>query len=181
MRRGAPIRQNAKVAAGETALTAQFADALTLPPICEYIRRMKITFPSAVLVTACMFIEMPARAADAKIDPSQLPPVSTKQNVAFDTDVRPIFEKSCFPCHGPKTAKPKGKLRLDTQPNVVKGGEDGPNVIPGDSAKSQLVAAISHLGDPDDYMPPPKNRAKIQPLTKEQIGLIRAWIDQGAK
>jgi len=138
--------------------------------------------PFIVLLTGGVLLGMRA-AADLKqaIDPSQLPPASTKQNVAFDTDIRPIFEKSCFPCHGPKTLKPKGKLRLDTQANIVKGGEDGPNVIPGDSAKSQLVAAISHLGDPDEYMPPPKNKDKIQPLTKEQIGLIRAWIDQGAK
>ena len=46
---------------------------------------------------------------------------------------------------------------------------------------SMLVHNVAHAGDPDDYMPPPRNKAGIQPLTKEQIGLIRAWIDQGAK
>lgn len=117
----------------------------------------------------------------ADIDASLLPPASTKQGVTYATDIQPIFEKSCYPCHGPKTAKPKGKLRLDSLEAVLKGGEDGPAIVPGDSAKSTLVANVAHLGDADDFMPPPKNRAHIQPLTKDQIGLIRAWIDQGAK
>jgi mono/diheme cytochrome c family protein len=117
----------------------------------------------------------------APIDPSSLPPVSTKKGVTYAADIQPIFAQSCYPCHGPKTQKPKGKLRLDTLEAVRKGGEDGPALIPGDSAKSVMVAQISFLGDPDDYMPPPKNRDNLKQLTKEQIGLIRAWIDQGAK
>jgi mono/diheme cytochrome c family protein len=117
----------------------------------------------------------------APIDPKLLPPVSAKQGVTYAADIQPLFAKSCYPCHGPKTAKPKGKLRLDTLEAVLKGGEDGPALIQGDSAKSVMVAQISQLGDPDDYMPPPKNKANAQPLTKEQIGLVRAWIDQGAK
>jgi hypothetical protein len=64
---------------------------------------------------------------------------------------------------------------------VLKGGGGGKSVLPGDSAGSVLVHNIAHAGDPDGYMPPPKNKANIAPLTKEQIGLIRAWIDQGAK
>jgi mono/diheme cytochrome c family protein len=116
-----------------------------------------------------------------QVDPKLLPPPSTKQGVTYAADIQPIFAKSCYPCHGPKTAKPKGKLRLDTLEAVLKGGEDGPALIKGDSAKSVMVAQISHQGDPDDYMPPPENKANVGPLTKEQIGLIRAWIDQGAK
>jgi hypothetical protein len=115
------------------------------------------------------------------IDASKLPPVSTKTGVTYAADIHPMFEASCFPCHGAKTPKPKGGLRLDTLELTLKGGEDGPAVVPGDSAKSPLVANIAHLGDEDDYMPPPKNRGHIPPLTPEQIGLVRAWIDQGAK
>jgi hypothetical protein len=116
-----------------------------------------------------------------QIDPKQLPPASTKQGVTYAADIQPIFQKSCYPCHSAKNAKPKGKLRLDTLADVLKGGEDGPALVPGDSVKSVMVANVAHLGDPDDYMPPPKNRDHLEPLTNEQIGLIRAWIDQGAK
>ena len=130
----------------------------------------------SVLVAVCVF-------ADDKpdIDPKLLPPPSTKQGLTYATDIQPIFVKSCYPCHGPKSARPKGKLRLDTLELILKGGEDGPALVKGNSAKSTMVAQLCYQGDPDDYMPPPKNKANIKPLTKEQIGLIRAWIDQGAK
>lgn len=135
------------------------------------------------LLTGC-FLAVCCVLADDKetaIDPKLLPPASDKQGVTYEADIQPMFQKSCYPCHSAKNPKPKGKFRLDTLAATLKGGEDGKAVIPGDSAKSPLVAQVAHLGDPDDYMPPPKNRGHIQPLTKEQIGLIRAWIDQGCK
>ncbi len=116
-----------------------------------------------------------------EIDVSKLPPPSTKTGVTYATDIQPIFSVSCFPCHGEKSPKPKGGLRVDTLELILKGGDDGPALVVGNSAKSVLVADIAHLGDEDDYMPPVKNKAHIGPLTPEQIGLIRAWIDQGAK
>jgi hypothetical protein len=129
-----------------------------------------------------MMLGVVALADDkAPVDPSLLPPVSTRQGVTYAADIQPIFAKSCYPCHGPKSQKPKGKLRLDTLEAVLKGGEDGPALVPGDSAKSVIVAQTALVGDPDDFMPPPKNKANADPLTKEQVGLLRAWIDQGAK
>jgi len=137
-----------------------------------------------IFVSSCVLAAAYAFAQDkdkAPIDPKLLPPASTKQGVTYAADIQPIFQKSCYPCHSVKNPKPKGKLRLDSLDAVLKGGEDGLVLVPGDSAKSVMVAQVSHAGDPDDYMPPPKNKDHIQPLTKEQIGLIRAWIDQGAK
>jgi mono/diheme cytochrome c family protein len=135
----------------------------------------------SALVSGSVLMAVCALAGDKTVDPKLLPPASTKQGVTYATDIQPIFAKSCYTCHGPKNQKPKGKLRLDTLEFVLKGGEDGPALVKGDSAKSVVVANVSHQGDPDDYMPPPDNKANIAPLTKEQIGLIRAWIDQGAK
>ena len=112
-------------------------------------------------------------------DLSKLPPASDKQDVTYAKDIKAIFDDSCIKCHGPE--KPKAKLRLDSLEGALKGGTDGKVIKLGNSAASLLVLNIAHLGDPDDYMPPPKNKAKIPPLTKEQIGLVRAWIDQGAK
>ena len=121
-----------------------------------------------------------AQAAEKKgVDLSKIPPASEKAGVTYVTDIKPILEKSCTTCHG--AGKHKGRLRLDGLEAVLKGGEDGKVVVPGNSAESMLVHNIAHAGDPEAYMPPPKNKANIPPLTKEQIGLIRAWIDQGAK
>ena len=115
----------------------------------------------------------------ASVDVSKIPPASDKQGVTFEKDIKPIFDKSCVKCHG--SEKQKAKLRLDTLQATLKGGEDGKVIEPGKSAESMLVHNVAHVGDEDLYMPPPDNKDKIPPLTKEQIGLIRAWIDQGAK
>lgn len=123
-----------------------------------------------------------ARADDKKkikVDASKLPPAASKQGVTYAGDIKAMFDKSCVKCHGAE--KPKGKLRLDSLEGILKGGEDGKVIEPGKSTESMLLINVAHLGDEDDYMPPPNNKAKIPPLTKEEIGLIRAWIEQGAK
>jgi mono/diheme cytochrome c family protein len=126
---------------------------------------------SAMTATAVMGLTVNA----ADVDVSKLPPAAAKQGVNYATDIKPIFEKSCVKCHG--TEKQKGKLRLDSLAASLKGGENGKCIAPGDSAKSGLVHSVARL-DPDSAMPP---EDKGSPLTKEQVGLIRAWIDQGAK
>lgn len=113
------------------------------------------------------------------VDTSKLPPPSTRTGVTYEQDIKPIFDATCIKCHG--ETKPKGKLRLDSLEGILKGSHDGKVVEPGNSAKSVLVQNVAHLGDEDDFMPPPKNKLGLKQLTPEQIGLVRAWIDQGAK
>lgn len=118
--------------------------------------------------------------ASAKdVDVSKLPAASTKKDVTFAKDIKPIFEKACVKCHGAE--KPKARLRLDNLEGVLKGSSDGKVIEPGNSAKSSLVHSVARIGDEDYWMPPPNNKDKIPALTAEQVGLIRAWIDQGAK
>ena len=116
-----------------------------------------------------------ALAQDAK-----LPPASTKSGVTYATDIKLIFDTSCVKCHSGD--KPKAHLHMDTLVGVLKGTKMGPVVKAGDSANSFIVKSVAHMvKDPDAWMPPPHNKAGIKALTPEQIGLIRAWIDQGAK
>jgi mono/diheme cytochrome c family protein len=117
--------------------------------------------------------------AQEKPDPSKLPPPATKQGVTYAKEIKPILDQSCAKCHGAE--RPKGKYRLDSLEGALKGGENGKHIKPGKSAESGLVFSIAQVGDPDYFMPPPNNKAGIAPLTKEQVSLIRAWIDQGAK
>jgi Planctomycete cytochrome C len=110
-----------------------------------------------------------------------LPPASTKTGVTFATDIKPIFDASCVKCHG--EMKPKAGLQLTSLEGTLKGGKGGKDKIltVGDSANSPVVKMVAHIGDSDGWMPPAKNKANIGPLTADQVGLIRAWIDQGAK
>jgi uncharacterized membrane protein len=135
----------------------------------------------SLAVASTLVLAAMSASAEGKMDPSKLPPASSKSGVTYAADIKPIFEKSCVKCHSGEKAK--GKLHLDSLDGAIKGGkqEDGKDIVPGDSGKSILVYAVAHVGDEDDFMPPPKNKANIKQLTAEQVGLIRAWIDQGAK
>jgi mono/diheme cytochrome c family protein len=115
----------------------------------------------------------------ASADESKLPPAATKANVTFATDIKPIFDTSCVKCHGDE--KPKAGLKLTSLETTLKGTKEGKVVEPGNSTKSSLVLSVAYIGEEDHWMPPKNNKAKIAPLTKEQVGLVRAWVDQGAK
>lgn len=133
--------------------------------------------PAAAVLTATLALAVGLTQASAaeKIDVSKLPPPSTKTGLSYEKDIQPLFEKSCFKCHGPE--KQKAKLRVDSLAAALKGGESGEMIKKGKSAESSLVHSIARL-DEDTAMPP---EGKGDPLTKEQIGLVRAWIDQGAR
>ncbi len=111
--------------------------------------------------------------AFAKVSPEQiksLPPPASR-TITFTNDIKPIIEASCVKCH--VHGQKKGSFRLDTRELLLKGGESGAAVVPGKSEESNLVHLIAGL-EPDKVMP-----AKGPRLTTEQIGLLRAWIDQG--
>ncbi len=111
---------------------------------------------------------------------ADLPPASTKTDVTYTGDVKAIFDASCVKCHSGD--RPKARLHMDSLEGVLKGTKEGPILKPGNSADSLIVKAVAHaVPDKDSWMPPLNNKAGIKPLTPEQIGLIRAWIDQGAK
>ena len=117
--------------------------------------------------------------ADDAASTATLPPDSTKTGVTYATDIKPIFDAACVKCHDGTKPKVAAKLALNTLDGALKGSRDGKVITPGDSAHSDLVMSIAHIGDdPDAFMPKGKGAKK---LTDEQIGLIRAWIDQGAK
>jgi mono/diheme cytochrome c family protein len=131
---------------------------------------------TAIALTAVFGFAAAVSAQDAPPAAPKLPPASTKTGVTFATDIKPIFDASCGKCHG--DTKPRGGISLTTLAGVLKGGKDGKILTVGDSTKGSLVMAVAHIGDPQSFMPAGK---KATALTAEQVGLIRAWIDQGAK
>jgi hypothetical protein len=110
--------------------------------------------------------------APAQVVQVKLPPAASG-SIDFERDVQPIFERNCLACHS--SAKHKGGLRLDNGTDALKGGNSGVAIKPGHSDQSRLVHLTAGL-DPDLKMPPEGKR-----LTAEEVGRLRAWIDQGAK
>ncbi|HMC27564.1 MAG TPA: PSD1 and planctomycete cytochrome C domain-containing protein, partial [Verrucomicrobiae bacterium] len=101
-----------------------------------------------------------------------LPPAANR-SVDFSKDIKPIFEVHCVKCHGPD--KQKSEFRLDRKEPALKGGENhAPDILPGKSAESPLIQFVSGV------IPEMKMPQKGEPLSAQEIGLLRAWIDQGA-
>ncbi|WP_435011029.1 PSD1 and planctomycete cytochrome C domain-containing protein [Tundrisphaera lichenicola] len=99
--------------------------------------------------------------------------IARPDEVDFARDVRPILEAKCFACHGPK--KQKSDLRLDDRVRAFQGGSEGAAIVPGKPGESPLVLRIASA-DPEEVMPPEGER-----LTGDQIALVRAWVEQGAR
>jgi hypothetical protein len=92
----------------------------------------------------------------------------------FENKIRPIFATECYKCHSQQAEKVKGGLLLDTREGVLKGGETGLAVVPGDPEKSLLIKAVRYT-DPDLQMPP-----KGKKLSDEQVADLVTWIRMGA-
>ena len=116
--------------------------------------------------------ELMAKMADLS---AKLPPAA-KAKVSYKKDIKPLIEKSCLNCHGPKK-RPKGKFRIDTRELALKGGYEGVAIIPGKSEKSPLIYYMNY--QVVDYEMPPEGKKDYPKLNREQIGIMRAWIDQG--
>ena len=93
--------------------------------------------------------------------------------VDFAAELLPLFTERCFDCHGEK--KQESGMRADSRADMLKGGDTGPSLVVSNSAASILVQVLANTHP--DLAQMPKKKEK---LTVEQIGLVRAWIDQGA-
>ena len=125
----------------------------------------------ALIVGALVSLK-PNAAAEPDPPANQLPPPA-KRKIDFNKDIKPILAKHCVGCHGPK--KQESGLRVDSHDRTLTGGERGVAFEIGNSAGSLLIRYVGGL-DPDITMPPEGDL-----LSKDQVGLLRAWIDQGAK
>jgi hypothetical protein len=92
----------------------------------------------------------------------------------FEKRVRPILHERCLKCHGPE--KQKSGLRVDSREALLRGGDTGPAVTPGNATASLLIKAVRQTSD-DLQMPPPKDGPK---LADAVIADLEGWINTGA-
>src|SRR5262249_45464995 len=91
----------------------------------------------------------------------------------FEKKIRPVLVEHCYKCHSSEAKKLKGGLRLDSRAGLLKGGDSGPAIVPGNPGKSRLIEAVTYKNV--DLQMPPKGKlpdAIVADLTK--------WIERGA-
>ena len=98
--------------------------------------------------------------------------------VDFDRQIKPILADKCFACHGPDEESREAGLRLDTKEGAFAETESGGRaIVPGDLRASLLVQRIA-TDDESEVMPPEDFEKK---LTADEIRLLKAWVEQGAR
>ena len=111
----------------------------------------------------CICVSLVASAALAAEE-------TEEKKITFDDHIKPIFREHCSACHS--ESDKSSDLALDSYGGTLAGGSSGKVVDEGNSGASRLFALVSHAEQP--YMPPDQD-----PIPKEQIALIKTWIDQG--
>src|SRR6187549_4095748 len=97
-----------------------------------------------------------------------------EKKIDYNTQVKPIFNKKCITCHG--GVKAKSNFSLLFREDALKPAKSGKYpIVPGYPGKSEMIRRITN-NDPDERMP-----YKHDPLTKEEISILRKWIKQGAE
>jgi hypothetical protein len=105
--------------------------------------------------------------------PSFVEAPKPEQTAFFESKIRPILVEHCYECHSATAKKIKGSLVLDSRAGVMKGGDTGPALTPGDPDASLLIQAVRHLNE-DTAMPPKKK------LPPHVIADLEAWVRMGA-
>jgi mono/diheme cytochrome c family protein len=138
------------------------------------LTRSLYTYPMRRLVFGSMLLIIGLPQMPPRLSPEQVAslPAPADRPIDFVRDIKPILQGSCVKCHG--RGRAKGGFSLETREAMLAGGDNGPAVTPGASQASHLIALVAGL-DPDLVMPQKGSRLK-----PDQIGLLRAWIDQGA-
>jgi hypothetical protein len=127
---------------------------------------VRIVRSRLVLLLHFLFFFVHSLAGAAELTPAQ--------TRFFESKIRPLMADKCYKCHSQQAEKVKAGLLLDTRAGVLKGGETGPAIVPGDPEKSLLIKAVRYT-DPDLQMPP-----KDKKLSDDQIADLVAWVKMGA-
>jgi hypothetical protein len=93
----------------------------------------------------------------------------------YAVHVAPLLARSCLSCHKPE--KHKGGLLMDTYAHLMRGGDDGVVVVPGNAKESEILRRVRLPASDDDSMPSDGDK----PLAPEEIQMIERWIAAGAK
>ncbi len=89
----------------------------------------------------------------------------------FEREVRPILAEHCYSCHSSRSEKLQAGLSVDSRAGLLKGGDSGPSMVPGDARASLLIEAVRY----ESYEMPPKGK-----LSDDQIDVLERWVAMGS-
>src|SRR6185295_7415810 len=141
------------------------------PPHGRHDRRTAPGGAAAVVRTAALLVLLLALGAEARQEAAAPPDAAGLE--FFEQKIRPVLVEKCYSCHSADAKKLKGGLFLDTREGSLKGGDQGPSVIPGDPDKSLLIKAIRYVDQ--DLKMPPKGK-----MSDETVSDFVAWVKRGA-
>ena len=95
------------------------------------------------------------------------PPRLTARTVDYNRDVRPILSEHCYRCHSAKAGKVRAGLQVDSREGLLKGGESGTVLVPGNPGQSRLIEAVRYA-TPELQMPPRRR------LSDEQVAALKS-------
>jgi WD40 repeat protein len=126
-----------------------------------------------ILTLAGMLPVTAAAQDEKKVQPIKVPELKRTDPVSYDKEVEPIFYKKCVTCHSGSVKE--ARFDIGSYEGLVKGGKRGAAITPGKSDNSLLFKLVTKQQKP--YMPPKGE----DPITPEEIAIVKLWIDQGAK
>lgn len=119
-----------------------------------------------------MLLAIPVFAADSTTKPAA-PEFAPEDQKFYTEHVKPILVKHCYNCHSHAGGEANGELVVDSRNSILKGGDRGPSIVPGEPAKSLLITAISYK-DKDLQMP---EKGKLE---QADIDILTEWVKRGA-
>jgi hypothetical protein len=125
-----------------------------------FLRYRLLTFAPAFLLVTCRV----SAAAEPRL---------SRSDEFFESRIRPALVEHCLKCHGSDPQKVKGGLRVDSRAALLRGGDSGPALVPGDPVKSRLIEALTYKNV--DLQMPPKGR-----LPDMIVADLTSWVKQGA-
>ena len=137
--------------------------------------RLSLILPAALLSILIAPASTVSRAANPP-KPIEVKVPAGKAKVSYATDVSEFLADKCVGCHGSGLAE--SKLNMEEVSGMLKGGKKGPSLVPGKADESLLFKMAAHRVDP---VMPPKDKPGNKPLTPEELGILKLWIDAGAK
>jgi len=139
--------------------------------------RIRLLISTAIL----SILSSPLLSASLAANPRKPIEVKTpigkdKDKVSYTRDISEFLADKCVGCHGSGLAE--SKFNMEEVSGMLKGGKKGPAIVPGKADASLLFKMAAHRVEP---AMPPKEKPGNKPLTPEELGILKLWIDGGAK